>query len=111
MYGSRLSERVIAARRARKASRGGKFVLNASTYLIDRQYQLPRGTELHGAGSGPCYRATVSHWRYAWGSLRRWPLAPTARRRHPPPYGPPPRSCFQKSGAAESVRSISVDIK
>ena len=38
--------------RAIEASKGGeKFTLNASTYLIDRQYQLPRGTEIRGAGS------------------------------------------------------------
>jgi hypothetical protein len=32
-------------------SQGGKFVLNPGTYLIDRQYQLPPGTEIIGAGS------------------------------------------------------------
>ena len=31
---------------------GQKIALNASTYLIDRQYQLPPGTEVVGAGSG-----------------------------------------------------------
>jgi hypothetical protein len=33
------------------ASSGGKFFLNATTYLIDTQYQLPVGTEIYGAGS------------------------------------------------------------
>jgi hypothetical protein len=37
--------------RSIEASSGGRFFLNATTYLIDRQYQLPAGTELHGAGS------------------------------------------------------------
>ena len=31
---------------------GRKYSLNATTYLIDRQYQLPAGTEIAGAGSG-----------------------------------------------------------
>eukprot|EP01043_Picozoa_sp_COSAG02_P051710 COSAG02_NODE_5477_length_4292_cov_13.353685_4_plen_486_part_00 len=34
-----------------ESSQGGKFFLEARTYLIDRQYQLPAGTELRGAGS------------------------------------------------------------
>ena len=35
-----------------EASPGGRTVrLEAKTYLIDRQYQLPRGTELRGAGT------------------------------------------------------------
>ena len=31
---------------------GGRFFLNATTYLIDAQYQLPPGTNIHGSGSG-----------------------------------------------------------
>jgi len=34
------------------ASSGGKFVLEAKTYLIDQQYQLPANTEIHGTVSG-----------------------------------------------------------
>jgi hypothetical protein len=30
---------------------GRKIQLEARTYLIDKQYQLPRGTELRGAGT------------------------------------------------------------
>eukprot|EP00662_Eupelagonemidae_sp_cell21_P037003 gene37003-3423_t len=35
------------------AGSGGKFLLDARTYYIDQQYQLPARTEIHGAGSGP----------------------------------------------------------
>ena len=34
------------------SSGSGKFRLNATVYLIDRQYQLPAGTELRGAAGG-----------------------------------------------------------
>jgi hypothetical protein len=39
---------------------GQKIALNASTvYEIDRQYQLPRGTELVGAGTDPASRTVI----------------------------------------------------
>ena len=38
---------------------GQKITLNASTYLIDRQYQLPRGTELRGVGTDRNHRTTI----------------------------------------------------
>jgi len=38
---------------------GGIFFLNATTYLIDAQYQLPPGTEVYGAGSGKDGTGTV----------------------------------------------------
>ena len=39
--------------------RGLKYVLDAKAYLIDRQYQLPPGTELRGAGTDPDHRTTI----------------------------------------------------
>lgn len=39
--------------------RGRKYVLDAKTYLIDRQYQLPPGTELRGAGTELGHRTTI----------------------------------------------------
>ena len=39
---------------------GQKISLNASTvYLIDRQYQLPQGTEIRGAGTAPNNRTVI----------------------------------------------------
>ena len=47
--------RVIESGRA-----GQKITLRAgTTYLIDRQYQLPRGTELIGAGTDPASRTVI----------------------------------------------------
>ena len=41
-----------------EASGGGRsFVLNATEYAIDRQYQLPAGTSLRGAAGGTVIRA------------------------------------------------------
>jgi hypothetical protein len=37
--------------RIENSTAGGKFFLGAGTFLIDRQYQLPPGTEIHGARS------------------------------------------------------------
>ena len=39
--------------------RNRKYVLDAGTYFIDRQYQLPPGTELRGAGTNPGHRTTI----------------------------------------------------
>ena len=36
-----------------------KYALGAATYLIDAQYQLPRGTELRGAGTDPLRRTVI----------------------------------------------------
>jgi hypothetical protein len=36
-----------------------KLRLEAGTYLIDQQYQLPRGTELRGAGTVPGHRTEI----------------------------------------------------
>eukprot|EP01046_Picozoa_sp_COSAG06_P034967 COSAG06_NODE_3710_length_4992_cov_24.566115_1_plen_171_part_00 len=38
---------------------GQKVQLEAKLYLIDKQYQLPRGTELRGAGTAPSSRTTI----------------------------------------------------
>jgi hypothetical protein len=38
---------------------GRKYTLNASTYFLDRQYQLPKGTELRGAGTAPGTRTEI----------------------------------------------------
>ena len=38
---------------------GGKFELDPGVYLIDRQYQLPPGTELRGAGTADDRRTVV----------------------------------------------------
>lgn len=38
---------------------GRKFELAAVTYLIDRQYQLPPGTELRGAGTDGAHRTVI----------------------------------------------------
>jgi hypothetical protein len=38
---------------------GQKVTLEAATYQIDRQYQLPRGTELRGAGTSPEHRTVI----------------------------------------------------
>merc|ERR1719221_460842 len=38
---------------------GGVHYLEARTYYIDRQYQLPPNTEIHGAGSGSKFSGTV----------------------------------------------------
>ena len=35
---------------------GRKYTLDAKVYLIDKQYQLPRGTELRGAGTAITHR-------------------------------------------------------
>ena len=38
---------------------GQRIMLKAAVYKIDRQYQLPRGTELVGAGTNPAAGRTV----------------------------------------------------
>ena len=38
---------------------GRKVQLEAKTYLIDRQYQLPPGTELRGVGTSPSHRTVI----------------------------------------------------
>ena len=38
---------------------GQRFELEPKTYLIDRQYQLPPGTELRGAGTTPGRRTVI----------------------------------------------------
>ena len=42
-----------------EAGHGGKYQLEATTYLIDRQYQLPPNTELRGAGTAPGRRTVI----------------------------------------------------
>jgi hypothetical protein len=38
---------------------GQKYTLDAKTYLIDKQYQLPRGTELRGVGTALDHRTEI----------------------------------------------------
>ena len=38
---------------------GQKYVLDAKTFTIDKQYQLPRGTELRGAGTALEHRTVI----------------------------------------------------
>jgi hypothetical protein len=38
---------------------GRKVQLEPKTYLIDKQYQLPRGTEVRGAGTAPGHRTVI----------------------------------------------------
>ena len=38
---------------------GQKYTLEAKVYFIDKQYQLPRGTELRGAGTVPGHRTEI----------------------------------------------------
>ena len=38
---------------------GQKIVLKAAVYELDRQYQLPQGTELVGAGTNPASRTVI----------------------------------------------------
>ena len=64
---------------------GQKYTLEAKVYLIDKQYQLPRGTELWGAGTAPGHR-TAAAARVTAGCCRASVMIDAARslrlRRH-----------------------------